>query len=466
MPSGERLRGRSALNRWWLPRDVDLDMIKERVRKYADLFDNSNFRWLFSARIISVVGDNLYLVASMWLVYVLTGSTLYTGVAAFLGSAPRTLGFLAGPIVDRHNPRNMLVGTELAQMTIVLLVPLSALFGRLNIWVVLAIIPLLAISNQFARPAQNTALPRIVDDDRLVNANSLLLLMNRGLQAFSKAIAGILISLVGAVALYGLNAVTFFLGAAAFSMLHVPPRSSETTAHDGDQPSRRERVRQYVSELKRGGSVTVRSAVLYVVASTALANFLTGISTAVLPAFASEAGGAAAYGILYGGAGAGLFAGAAIASFVEEYPLGLVSIASFSVVSFSWILAVLVPIFSVTVLLFTVAWIPIGIYNVLAVTALQTGVPDELLGRVMSVDNSVSGSLSAAALLIGGFAGEFLPSAQVMIIAGVGFLAVSLYWALIPAARSFAPISEIDADEFQLPIAESELSDVAHTGEK
>lgn len=44
------------------------------------LFQNADFRRLFLGRLVTNAGDSLYAVAAMWLVYSLSGSTLYTGI--------------------------------------------------------------------------------------------------------------------------------------------------------------------------------------------------------------------------------------------------------------------------------------------------------------------------------------------------------------------------------------------------
>jgi hypothetical protein len=64
-------------------------------------FGHRGFRRLFAGRVVTNVGDSLYFVAAMWLVYRLTGDPVYSGIAGFLTLAPAALQFLVGPLVDR-----------------------------------------------------------------------------------------------------------------------------------------------------------------------------------------------------------------------------------------------------------------------------------------------------------------------------------------------------------------------------
>lgn len=46
-------------------------------------FESSEFRRLFAGRVITNVGDCIYFVAAMWLVYELSGNVLYSDWPAF-----------------------------------------------------------------------------------------------------------------------------------------------------------------------------------------------------------------------------------------------------------------------------------------------------------------------------------------------------------------------------------------------
>ena len=59
------------------------------------------FPLIIFRRIFTNIGDSLYYVAAMWLVYKLSGNPFYSGLAGFLTLLPSALQFLTGPFVDR-----------------------------------------------------------------------------------------------------------------------------------------------------------------------------------------------------------------------------------------------------------------------------------------------------------------------------------------------------------------------------
>ncbi|ELZ11133.1 hypothetical protein C479_07488 [Halovivax asiaticus JCM 14624] len=197
-------------------------------------FENRTFRRLFAGRVITNLGDSLYFIGAMWLVYSLTGDPFYTGVAGFLTQGPAVFQFLAGPIVDRHPIRRLLVGTQLFQAVVVATIPVAHVLGSLTVWHVLVVMPVLSAANQLVYPAQTTALPRILDDEELVAANSAFSVAYQGFEMVANGIGGVIIGLVGAVSLFAVDAVTFGMAALVFATVSIPParRAGEPDSTD------------------------------------------------------------------------------------------------------------------------------------------------------------------------------------------------------------------------------------------
>jgi MFS family permease len=172
---------------------------------------------------VTNAGDSLYAVSAMWLVYSLTGSTFYTGVAGFLTLGMQALQAFVGPLVDRWPLRRTLVWTQAVQAVLVLTVPVAHVTGYLSVWLVLAVMPLLSLLNQFVYPAGTAALPRIVDEEELTAANSLFATTYQGSELVFNALAGVLVTAVGAVTLFAVDSVTFAVAVALFAGLRVPP---------------------------------------------------------------------------------------------------------------------------------------------------------------------------------------------------------------------------------------------------
>src|SRR5579872_4205199 len=72
-----------------------------------------NFRLFFCGQSVSLVGTWMTRLATSWLVYRLTGSSLLLGVISFASQIPTfLLGPLAGVWVDRWERRHVLLATQ------------------------------------------------------------------------------------------------------------------------------------------------------------------------------------------------------------------------------------------------------------------------------------------------------------------------------------------------------------------
>ena len=408
---------------------------------------NRTFRRLFAGRLVTNAGDSLYYVAAMWLVYHLGGSAFYTGLAGALTLAPQALQFLAGPLVDRWRIGRTLVGTQLVQAALVLAIPAASLTGHLSVELVLVVMPLLSLCNQFVYPAETAALPRIVDDDELVDANSAFSFAYQGTNMAFNAAGGILVALVGAVAIYALDAVTFAVAAALFALARVPAREDADEDTTTDETAA---VADYFEKLRAGVDYVRGTVLVPVMAGSVVVNFTIGATMAVLPAFAAGRGGPETYGYLLAAITGGMLVGALVASPMKRRSLFALSAVGFGVGGALWLAALSVPWTLGTAALFCLAWIPVGVTNVVFAAFKQSVVPDDLLGRVSSVTASVSTAAAPLGSLLGGALAEVWGPTTVVAATGVGFLFVTLGWVVHPTLRGMPAVEEIDPEAYGL----------------
>ncbi|ELY94339.1 transporter, MFS 1 family protein [Natrialba chahannaoensis JCM 10990] len=393
-------------------------------------------------RFVTNAGDSLYTIAGIWLVYDLTGSSFYTGLAGALLLLPPALQFISGPLVDRWPLIQTLVWTQLIQAVLILSIPVAAYFDRLTVGLVLLTIPLLSFLNQFVYPAQNAALPRIVEKGELTRANSAFSFANQGTNMVFDALGGVLIALIGVVSLFVLNSITFVIAVLSFVGVTVPERS-ETTNETADID-----VSGYLSDLREGVQWLQGTVFTEMMLTTAVTNFGTGVMLAVLPGFAAARGGSILYGALLGAIGAGGLTGALIASRLTHIRYGAIRIIGLGIGFVTWFVAVYSPWPALTVVLFALTGVPMGVTNVMGQTLIQTVTPEDLLGRVTSVDASVATLTVPLGSLLGGVAGSTFGVVPTMAVAAFSFAFVSLYFTARPHLRRLPAVDNIEEEKF------------------
>lgn len=417
------------------------------------LRSNQSFRRLFVGRLATNAGDSLYYIAAMWLVWELTKDPLFTGVAGFLTQAPNAAQFLAGPLVDRWPLRRVLVGAQTFQAVAVLLVPLAAVTGHLSVWVVLLVVPTLAIVDQFTSPAQTAALPQVVTDEELATANSLYSTTAKAANTVFNALSGVLVAAVGAVTLYVVDAVTFALAALLFLGIRFRD-DSETdsgeavadaeTAEDDVDTAESSAWTEYKDDLAVGSNYLRGSVLLTIVVGATAVNFLAAATMAVLPAFAAGFGGAGSYGLLMAAYSAGSLAGAAGSSLVADRPYGQIAVGSLVTAGVATAGAAVAGWFPATAALFGLAAMPMGVFNVLFQSLLQSTVAEDLLGRVSSLIGSGVALAMPLGSLVGGAVADIVGAPGLLLAQAIGVTALGVVFLLRPRLRSLPPVAEAD----------------------
>lgn len=424
------------------------------------LRDNRTFIFLISGRTVTSLGDSLFIVAAMWLIYELTGSAAYTGIAGFLIRVPRTLRFLAGPLVDRWRTRRVLVTTQIINGSLMLILPLAAVTGHLSVWILLTILPTIHLVNQFVYPVQDKALPQIVTEENLVRANSIFRMAQQATDMIFKAAGGVLIAAVGAAVLFGVNALSFYVAALLFAGVVVPAAatgdeesespgeteddSSETDADDESEDT------NYFFDLREGLRYMRGSVLLLLILGAMGGNFAMGAMYAVLPAFGDLLGGSEVYGLLMSGMAAGILAGSVAADVVDDAPVGGVVVATQIFAGVFLIGTVSAPHYLLAVALFFLAFASLGLFNVMSWAMMQSAVDNSMLGRVMSAATSASAVMSPVGSLVGGVGSDVFGSPVVLFGTGVTFVLLGLYFVLRPRIRTLPKVAAVDEQMLDL----------------
>ncbi|PQD96690.1 MFS transporter [Pradoshia eiseniae] len=405
---------------------------------------NKNFSWLLLGRIITNIGDSLYYIAATWLVYDLGGSAFYSGLAGFLILFPKVLQFLFGPFIDRWHPKKILTCTQLLQCILLLMIPCAYFFNLLTIQFLLIIMPLIAIIEQFSYPTQNKLLPLVLKKEDLLKGNTYFSFAYQGIDLIFNAFAGILVALIGAISLFLVDSITFATCAMIFSLLKLShlPIDNTPVKHS---------YHTYIKELSEGLSLVFK-ALLPLLAGAIAINFTIGATYALLPSFAEEKGGAHIYGYYLTSISAGLLLGAWAVQKLGKFKVGRLTIYGYFLTTCLWVFSALVPNTILSVLLFGLAWIPIGYLNIFFGTLNQIIIPNELLGRVTSASYSLSALSLPFGSLIGGFFTTAVNNEIMFMLTGAGSLIAGLIWLMNARLRNLPEASKINHETF--PIGE------------
>jgi predicted MFS family arabinose efflux permease len=206
----------------------------ERVVGYRDVFASGEYRALFSANTLSILGDHLTVVGATFLVYAQTGSP---ALAAGSFSLPLLAWVVGGPLLsgyaDRFPRRRVMIGCDLARAGAL---PILALPG-LPVW---ALMPLLFMVNLLRPPFQASRaalMPDILHGDRYFVANGLDNVVYQCGHVVGFAAGGALVAAVSVRGALLLDAATF-LTSGLLVRVGVRYRPVRPGSGDGSGPRR------------------------------------------------------------------------------------------------------------------------------------------------------------------------------------------------------------------------------------
>lgn len=189
---------------------------------------NRNFRLWWIGAVISLFGDQFYLVALPWIVLQITGSGIVLASLMTTVALPRILLILVGGAVsDRLSPRKVMIATASCRAMFVTLVALLIWLRMLHLWELYLLSAAFGFADAFAFPAFQAFLPSLVEQGQLVAANATAQGAFQFASITGPAPAGEIIRKLGAAWAFFLDGISFiFIIAALWSLPDPPPDSS------------------------------------------------------------------------------------------------------------------------------------------------------------------------------------------------------------------------------------------------
>jgi len=395
---------------------------------------NRNFALLWTAGLISLIGNWMLVAALPFYVYEVTGSALATSAWLFAYILPGVLfSSVAGVFVDRWDRRRTMIGVNLLQAAIIPFLLLAR--SPETIWIVYLVGFLEATLSRFFMPAESALLPKLVGEEHLISANSLNALNDNLARIVGPAIGGVLLGVFGLQSVIVADAVSYALAALLITLI-VVPAVVKTAVSPAVKESAKAKFMQVWQQLVAGLKVIKQSHILtnaFIVVGIAL--FGDAIMSAVMVVFAQEVMdlGADGFGWILTARGiGGLLGGLLIAQLGQRFSTTQL-VAGGLVLSGAIVLVIVnVPSLLVAVPLMIIAGIPLIAWIVSLQTIFQQATADEYRGRVFGSFGTVSALLMAVGALMAGGITDVVGSAILMSVASLIYIFSGLLgWVLL-----------------------------------
>lgn len=334
------------------------------------------------------------------------------------------LSLPAGSIADKFDRRRLLMISQVAMMLAPLSIAVLALMNIESPVALLACTALLAVGNALKLPCQSALLPALIDKDRLPFAVSLFSMAINGGRIIGPGLAGALLPLVGAMALFLGNSMIYLLYVLILWRLPI----ITTQQHNNTSSFIKGLVdlKDWVVITPSYATILLRGGLYFCAWATILA---------VVPLIADSA---ADFGILYGVFGAGAITGASLYGYSSR--LGTRS-SAVTVAIMLHAACIFMLSFADTFIVQAVLMALVGSASFFVMTTLQVSaqlqLPDKIRGRGLALMTTVFMGATALSSPIWGSLADALTADMALRIAG----GASAIFALLLAGRRIEPPS-------------------------
>jgi predicted MFS family arabinose efflux permease len=191
------------------------------LRRVFKAFAYRDFRIMFIGACTSQVGTQMQVLAQSWMVLEISRNPAMLGLDSFLGTIPIVLFSLVGGVfADRTARQNLLLGSQVVQMTCAFLMATLFATGVVHIWHILTLSFIVGTAQSFGGPAYQALIPSLVKPQDLPNAIALNSIQFN-LARVIGPVFGALALAIGAAWCFALNGVSFI--AVIITLLIIRP---------------------------------------------------------------------------------------------------------------------------------------------------------------------------------------------------------------------------------------------------
>jgi Arabinose efflux permease len=386
--------------------------------KNSALLENKSLKRLIIARVSTNFAYQMLTVAIGWQMYSLTNSAFYLGLIGLVQFLPMLLlSLFVGHISDRYDRRKIITISQWTQSIFILILA----FGSFNEWITkerfLIIIFFIAMAHSFEGPPMQALLPNIVSREIFPRASALMSSVSEFAVIVGPAVGGILYSF-GSTLVYALTGTLYLISGFFISQILI----------------RKEEFKPEPISLKSlfAGIFFIKSKPIILGAiSLDLFAVLFGGATALLPIYASNI-------LMIGSLGLGILRSAPalgallMSAYLSKKPLKHnVGRTMFTAVMLFGLSTIVFAISKSVIISFLALFI-LGASDVISVvirsTLVQLETPDNMRGRVSSVNMIFIGTSNQLGEFESGITASLFGTVPATLIGGIGTIVVVMLW--------------------------------------
>lgn len=386
--------------------------------KVPNIAKNKSLLVLLFSRVSTALAFQMLTIAVGWQVYSITKSAFYLGLVGLVQFLPMiALTLFVGYAADHYDRKRMIFLSQIAEAVGIFILGFGSFRGWINKDAILILIFCIGAANAFQGPPLQALLPNIVEKEEFPKAAALSASVFQVAVIIGPGIGGFLYSL-GAHVVYFIASTLLLISAVNILFIKL----------------KREQVKSEAATLKSlllGISFIKSKPIILGAISLDLFAVLFGGATALLPVYAANIlkVGPVGLGFLRSAPAVGALL---MSAFLARKPLrkkvGRIMFTAVIFFGISTILFAISKSFILSIFILCVLGASDVISVVIRSTLIQLNTPDDMRGRVSSVNQMFIGTSNQLGEFESGLTASWFGPVNAVLIGGVGTIIVVILW--------------------------------------
>ncbi len=377
--------------------------------QYVKVLRQRRVAVLWLSQLLSETGNQIYLVAALWIAAQISPASTALVAAAEFGS-----GFLctliAGVYADRLHKIQAMISTDIIRAIVVMTLPVMAYFGSITIPHLLLVGMVLGSLTTLFDPCLVATIPVIADDsDSLHTINALMDATKRLARTVGPGVAGLLAACIPISQFFTIDAFSYV--ASALGVAYLGYKYPERFSQADKSPMHSESILQELQEalaIAKTNQIIARDLAVFVIANVAYAiTYTVGLPIISKQKFGGTIG---AYGLIIAAYGVGSLIGNLILGNMKAGKPKQIIFIGYLIWGLGFLTIGLAPNLSIGMLGAALGAIGSPLVNVTIATNIQAKMPASQIGKVFALRLQVAYAGIGIGLALAAYLFEHFPA--------------------------------------------------------
>jgi DHA3 family macrolide efflux protein-like MFS transporter len=400
----------------------------------------------WSGQLFSLLGSMVVHFIITWWIQKETNNPSFLALSSLLYMVPMIIATpIAGVLSDRINRKKIILLVDSLQAVATFILIMLFLMNFTEIWIIFIFIAIRSVFQGFHYPTVSSVIPLMVPKDKLSRINGVNFLFSGLVQLIGPALGATLSLFLTFYHILWIDIITFFIALIPLLLIQIPSVKTKEGSASTERQS-------FFKDFKEGlGLLRVVPVLLTIIILAMFLNFLIQPLGILLPYYVNtiHGGDISEYAIVSISMNAGMIVGAIVTVIKKKWKHKILTTFIGIVILFlGYAYLSLVPtgFFIMMIIGLLIMGITLPIINTIFQTIEQTIVPPDKIGRVMSIDSTLSMMITPLGIVLTGILSIPLGVMNLFLYCGIFGVAISMATYLFTNIRYFEKEKKTDSD--------------------